>query len=66
MSGCDNERNRQEMAMLRICTTDGCETKTLGDQCLEHEHTPASAPLVSDAENQLPLEPRDARVPALS
>jgi hypothetical protein len=25
------------MAMLRTCTTNGCETKTLGDQCLEHE-----------------------------
>jgi hypothetical protein len=25
------------MAILRICSTDGCETKTLGKQCLEHE-----------------------------
>ena len=25
------------MAMLRTCSAEGCETKTLGDQCLEHE-----------------------------
>jgi hypothetical protein len=25
------------MAILRTCSTDGCETKTLGEQCLEHE-----------------------------
>jgi hypothetical protein len=52
------------MAMLRICTTDGCETKTLGDQCLEHEL--AIAQVRPDPEHQLPLEPRDAEVPALT
>ena len=25
------------MAILRICETVGCDTKTLGDHCLEHE-----------------------------
>ena len=25
------------MAMLRICSADGCETKTLGRYCLDHE-----------------------------
>lgn len=25
------------MAILRICGTAGCNTKTLGDHCLEHE-----------------------------
>lgn len=54
------------MAMLRMCMTDGCETKTLGDQCLEHELARAIAPLEPDAENQLPLEPRDAHIPALT
>jgi hypothetical protein len=28
------------MAILRICATEGCETKTLGEQCLEHELAP--------------------------
>ena len=27
------------MAILRTCSTEGCETKTLGEQCLEHEPT---------------------------
>jgi hypothetical protein len=52
------------MTMLRICTTEGCETKTLGDQCLEHELARAIAPPEPDAENQLPLESHNARVPA--
>jgi hypothetical protein len=25
------------MAMLRICAADGCNTKTLGRHCIEHE-----------------------------
>ncbi len=25
------------MGMLRICSTEGCETKTLGLHCIEHE-----------------------------
>jgi hypothetical protein len=25
------------MGMLRVCTADGCETKTLGPYCIEHE-----------------------------
>lgn len=25
------------MPMLRICSVDGCETKTLGNLCLNHE-----------------------------
>jgi hypothetical protein len=54
------------MAMLRICTTDGCETKTLGDQCLEHELAPVTAQPRPDPEHQLPLEPRAAKVPALA
>jgi hypothetical protein len=60
------KRKRQAMAMLRICTTDGCETKTLGDQCLEHELAPVTAQPRPDPEHQLPLEPRAAKVPALA
>jgi hypothetical protein len=26
------------MGMLRVCSADGCETKTLGPYCIEHEH----------------------------
>ena len=52
------------MAMLRICATDGCETKTLGDQCLEHEHAIAQPCPVP--ERHLPPESRDAEIPALS
>jgi hypothetical protein len=65
MSGCDHER-KAAMAMLRICTTDGCETKTLGDQCLEHELAHQIGQLRPDPEHQLALEPRDAEVAALS
>ena len=54
------------MAILRICTTDGCETKTLGDQCLEHELAHATAQPRPYPEQQLPLDPRDAVIPALS
>jgi hypothetical protein len=25
------------MGMLRVCSTDGCETKTLGPYCIDHE-----------------------------
>jgi hypothetical protein len=25
------------MGMLRVCSADGCETKTLGAYCIEHE-----------------------------
>ena len=25
------------MSMLRICSTDGCQVKTLGEHCLQHE-----------------------------
>jgi hypothetical protein len=25
------------MGMLRICSTDGCQVKTLGEHCLQHE-----------------------------
>jgi hypothetical protein len=32
------------MAMLRICTIDGCETKTLGDLCIQHEPVRTLAP----------------------
>jgi hypothetical protein len=28
------------MGMLRICAADGCETKTLGAFCIEHESLP--------------------------
>jgi hypothetical protein len=36
-SARDRTRKGQVMAMIRICSADGCETKTLGDHCLEHE-----------------------------
>ena len=29
------------MGMLRVCTADGCETKTLGLYCVDHEATNA-------------------------
>jgi hypothetical protein len=25
------------MAMLRICSADGCDVKTMGEYCLQHE-----------------------------
>jgi hypothetical protein len=28
------------MAMIRICATEGCNTKTLGKHCIEHEFVP--------------------------
>ena len=31
------------MAMLRICAADGCNTKTLGRHCIEHEVIPRIA-----------------------
>jgi hypothetical protein len=31
------------MAMLRVCTVDGCDTKTLGQHCLVHEVEPTVA-----------------------
>ena len=27
------------MGMLRICAAEGCETKTLGELCIDHEAT---------------------------
>jgi hypothetical protein len=30
------------MGMLQVCTADGCETKTLGLYCIDHE--PANVP----------------------
>jgi hypothetical protein len=30
------------MGMLQVCTADGCETKTLGLHCIDHE--PANVP----------------------
>jgi hypothetical protein len=32
------------MSMLRICAADGCEVKTLGDYCLQHEKTHGAVP----------------------
>ena len=37
------------MAMLRICSADGCETKTLGLHCIEHEEAAADAANVLDS-----------------
>ena len=31
------------MAMIRICATEGCNTKTLGKHCIEHEFVPLVA-----------------------
>jgi len=31
------------MAMIRICATEGCNTKTLGKHCIEHELIPRIA-----------------------
>ena len=28
------------MAILRICAADGCNTKTLGVHCIQHESVP--------------------------
>ena len=28
------------MAILRICAADGCNTKTLGEHCIQHESVP--------------------------
>lgn len=28
------------MAMIRICATEGCNTKTLGKHCIQHEFRP--------------------------
>jgi len=28
------------MGMLRICATDGCQVKTLGQHCIHHEVVP--------------------------
>ncbi len=32
------------MAMLRICSMEGCKTKTLGDLCMQHEPVRTPAP----------------------
>ena len=32
------------MAILRICAADGCNTKTLGSHCIQHETVPGSSP----------------------
>jgi hypothetical protein len=63
------------MAMLRVCTADGCETKTLGLYCVEHERDTTGAgddlnqALKSAVEREIhkaepavepsPLDPRD-------
>jgi len=31
------------MGMLRICATDGCQVKTLGNHCIHHEALPLHA-----------------------
>jgi hypothetical protein len=31
------------MGMLRICSTDGCQVKTLGEHCLQHEPSGVAA-----------------------
>jgi hypothetical protein len=31
------------MSMLKICAASGCDTRTLGEFCIAHESTPASA-----------------------
>ena len=34
------------MGMLRVCSADGCETKTLGPYCIEHEDTAGATDLL--------------------
>ena len=44
------------MAMLRICTADGCQTKTLGGRCLEHEGAEPVTAEVAGTETEHPAE----------
>ena len=38
-----SEEGETTMAMLRICSADGCNTKTLGLHCIQHEPVPQLA-----------------------
>jgi hypothetical protein len=37
------------MAILRICAADGCDTKTLGLHCIQHETVPRLVAVRPDA-----------------
>jgi hypothetical protein len=37
------KKEKTTMAMLRICAADGCNTKTLGLHCIQHEPVPQLA-----------------------
>ena len=63
------------MSMLRICATPGCETRTLGQFCVDHETSPMrqqalrrqpeprSAPPVARINNPLPIATTQRRTP---
>jgi hypothetical protein len=44
-----DEEGETSMAMLRICAADGCNTKTLGLHCIQHELVPRVVVLRRDA-----------------